>query len=69
MPKHKKVFQPQDRQKCGGKNCYTSKHEVELVKEQQELLHRDLILAIYRCVSCRSWHLTQKQHIDDGLML
>lgn len=60
MPKHKKVFQPQPRQKCGNKNCYASRHEAELIKEQQELLHRDLELDIYRCISCQSWHLTQK---------
>lgn len=55
---HPRDFQPP--RLCGGKRRYPTKREAEHVKEEQELLTRDLELNIYRCqVGCGGWHLTQ----------
>lgn len=62
MPKHK----PQLHRKlgtrlsmCGGKNCYPSREHAEAVRDEQQLLVRDLELSVYRCHICRQWHLTR----------
>ena len=45
---------------CGGKRRYPSRREAEIVKSEQEILTRDLELAIYHCQSgCGGWHLTR----------
>ncbi len=59
MPKHKKVFQPAPRKRCGGKICYPHKSEAETVKIEQEILQTDLRLTLYRCAMCRNWHLAK----------
>lgn len=46
---------------CGGKRCYPSKHEAELVKSEQEIITPGLELSIYRCISCGSYHLTRRK--------
>lgn len=49
---------------CGGKRRYPSRHEAEQVKAEQEILVRDLELAIYRCqTGCGGWHLTRVQKL------
>lgn len=56
-PQHHRLFdQPRV---CEGKRCYANKHEAELVKEEQEALKDDLELSIYRCLTCKQWHLTR----------
>lgn len=47
-------------QSCGGKRCYRSRQETELVKTEQEIINPDLTLAIYHCVQCGQWHLTRQ---------
>lgn len=50
---------------CQGKRRYASRLEAESVRAEQELLTRDLELAIYRCVAgCGGWHLTRRR--DQG---
>lgn len=61
MRKHKKIFQATPRDMCGNKMCYSSITEAEIVKNEQELLHSDIKLDIYRCISCGNWHLTRKK--------
>jgi hypothetical protein len=60
MRKHKKIFQPTSHRLCNGKVCYDHKIDAENVQKEQELLTRDLILAVYRCSHCTKWHLTRK---------
>jgi hypothetical protein len=62
MSKHKKIFQPKPREQCHGKVCYDHKIDAETVQKEQELLTRDLILAVYRCSDCTKWHLTRKNN-------
>jgi len=44
---------------CGGKNCYSSKHEAETVKAEQEIMKPELELSVYHCHLCGQWHLTR----------
>lgn len=70
MARHKvKPFTPAPRQKCGGKNRYTTRQEAELVAEQQMLLFASegLRLYVYHCAYCGGWHLTS--HRDPWRML
>lgn len=46
---------------CGGKRCYPSKHEAEIVKAEQEIINPDLTLSTYTCPECGQWHLTRSQ--------
>lgn len=47
---------------CGGKRCYGTKHEAELVKSEQEIINPELELSIYKCISCGSYHLTRRKN-------
>jgi hypothetical protein len=47
--------------KCGGKMCYPSKHQAEVVKMEQELRNH-VELSIYRCIDCGNWHLTRSKN-------
>lgn len=51
-------------QQCSGKNCYMTRDDAELVRREQELLTPHLSLAIYHCMTCRSYHLTRRAQTD-----
>lgn len=53
-------------QLCGGKRCYISKQEAEIVKTEQELLTTDLTLDVYHCTACGKWHLTRQVRNNEG---
>jgi hypothetical protein len=65
----KKLYQPPKRAKCGGKNCYPTRHEAELVAREQEALNfqDDLKLKVYRCIDCGAWHLTRIKPVSDKI--
>lgn len=47
--------------KCGGKYCYPTKLDAELVVEEKSITNPEVDLDIYHCHSCHSWHLTSKK--------
>jgi uncharacterized Zn finger protein len=47
---------------CGGKHCYQTRHDAELVVLEKEILQPELKLAMYHCHSCGTYHLTRIKH-------
>lgn len=61
MARIRKPFIPAKPVMCQGKRRYSSKREAEQVREEQELMTRDLELKVYPCsAGCGGWHLTRK---------
>ena len=62
-----KFFVPKTPDKCGGKNCYESQTEAEIVAREQEILNmqNDLELKVYRCIICGQLHLTRTKPRND----
>lgn len=62
-----KHFIPHDHEKCGGKNCYNSQTEADIVAREQEILHMtdELQLRSYRCIACAKWHLSRVKTADE----
>jgi hypothetical protein len=56
------------RSKCGGKNCYNSRQEAEIVAHEQELLDvsGETKIAVYQCQFCGKWHLTSRASKDSS---
>lgn len=44
---------------CGGKRCYRTHRDAEMVVEEKEILQPELELSIYHCLSCKQYHLTR----------
>lgn len=44
--------------KCGGKFCYETRFDAEQVVAEKAITDPEVELAIYRCMSCGTWHLT-----------
>ncbi len=44
---------------CGGKHCYATRHDAEQVVEEKSITDPELELSVYRCLTCRQFHLTR----------
>ena len=52
---------------CGGKRCYATQHDAEMVVEEKAVIQPELELSVYRCLSCGEYHLTRSNsRLDDG---
>lgn len=45
---------------CGGKHCYRTRHDAEMVVEEKKIMQPELELTVYRCLSCGTYHLTRR---------
>ncbi|MGB3023777.1 MAG: hypothetical protein WBB39_03125 [Candidatus Saccharimonadales bacterium] len=52
---------PSKPRQCGGKNCYTTRHDAEMVRDEKSITDPDIELAIYHCLECNTYHLTRRQ--------
>ena len=64
MPQKHKVRHagPSKPRQCGGKNCYLTKRDAELVRDEKTIIDPELELAIYHWIDCGSYHLTRVKH-------
>lgn len=46
---------------CGGKRCYTTRHDAEAVAEEKQIMQPELELSVYKCLSCGQFHLTRRR--------
>ncbi|MBP7760417.1 hypothetical protein KA093_01330 [Candidatus Saccharibacteria bacterium] len=62
MPqKHKiRYTGPSKPRQCGGKNCYPTRHDAEMVRDEKAIIDPELQLDIYHCLDCATWHLTRR---------
>lgn len=47
--------------KCGGKYCYATKLDAEMVVEEKTIMQPELELSVYKCSNCGSYHLTRNK--------
>ena len=47
---------------CGGKRCYATRHDAEMVVEEKTIMQPELKLSVYRCLSCGEYHLTRNSN-------
>ncbi|MFZ2494159.1 MAG: hypothetical protein WAW60_00085 [Candidatus Saccharimonadales bacterium] len=61
MPQKHKIRHagPNKPQLCGGKHCYTTKRDAEMVIAEKEIIQPELQLTIYHCIQCGTYHLTR----------
>ena len=50
---------PSKPQLCGGKRCYKTRTDADIVKTEQEIINPELTLNIYHCTMCGNYHLTR----------